>query len=331
MIGSAVTHKAWGNGTVVEQSDSTITARFDIGDKKFIFPTSFDSFLSTEDPALLAEIRAQKSIVESKKQTVVITPVPPAPPQREKKKKTARSVERSNVAFKCNFCDGGSSEICVGYKGICSDAMIRYNIETAKHVWCGSDSPCKKYLDGEITRSELENLFACYESTMLTEWKACAGIVQNGIDKGKPMKLLKVQNNSLCVLTTRLPDSADDTRFVFAVFLVDESYEGDGREEGYVTNHSKWRVELTPDEAHKILFWNYYVNKNAPEKVVFGSGLHRYLDDIQATQILRDIVAVKEDVAGKALATDFFHHFCAVVGIEENDIPPCAGALKTNL
>ncbi len=32
MIGSAVFHKIWGNGTVVEQTHKTITVRFDIGD-----------------------------------------------------------------------------------------------------------------------------------------------------------------------------------------------------------------------------------------------------------------------------------------------------------
>ena len=86
-------------------------------------------------------------------------------------------------------------------------------------------------------------------------------------------------------------------------------------------------MELTPDEAGKMLFWKYYVNKNAPEKIFFGSGLHRYLDDIQAAQILRDIVTVKENADEKKLAADFFHHFCSVVGLNENDIPPCAGAL----
>lgn len=331
MIGSVVTHKAWGNGTVVEQTDSTITVRFDIGDKKFLFPTAFGSFLFTEDFALLTEIREQKAIVDAKKHNMINVPVQSdslSITQPEKKKKTPRTVERSNVAFKCNYCDGGSSETCVGFKGICSDAMIHYNIETAKHIWCGSNSPCKKYLDREISRSELENRFICYESTMLVDWKASAGVIQNGADKGKPMKLLRVQNNSLCVLTTRFPGSTDDTRFIFAVFLVDESYEGDIREEGYVTNHSKWRIELTPDEARKMLFWNYYANKNAPEKIVFGSGLHRYIDDIQAAQILRDVVSIKENSAEKKLAADLFHHFCNVVGLDENGIPACAGALK---
>ena len=79
----------------------------------------------------------------------------------------------------------------------------------------------------------------------------------------------------------------------------------------------------------RCFFWKYYVNKNAPEKIVFGSGLHRYLDDIQAAQILRDIVTIKEDDAENQLAADFFHHFCKVVGLDENDIPACAGALST--
>lgn len=330
MLGSIVTHKIWGVGIITEQTDSIITVRFDFGDKKFGFPTAFDCFLSTDDPALLAEIMEQRKIIEAKKQIKATVPVPPVPPQPEKQKKTPRLVERSNVAFKCNYCDGGKTDTCVGFKGVCSDEMIRYNIMTAKHVWCGSDSPCNKYLNGEISRSELEETYLCNESVMLTEWKANAGFYQNGDNKGKPMKLLKVQNNSLCVLTTRLPNSADDTRFIFAVFLVDESYEGDGREAGYVTNHTKWRIELTPEEAHKMLFWNYYVCKNAPDRIVFGSGLHRYLDDIQAAQILRDIVTVKEDKDGKELAAEFYHHYCKAVGIVEDDIPPCAGALSAN-
>ncbi len=327
MLGAVVIHKIWGKGFVVEQTGTSIVVHFDIGDKKFVFPSAFDSFLSTDDTALLAQIAEQKAS-EAEKRNKLVQRVQVKPLHSKEKKTTTHPVERSNVAFKCNYCDGGGSKTCVGFKGVCTDAMIHYNIETAKHIWCNSDSPCKKYLNGEITRRELEENFACYESSMLTEWKASAGIVQNGIDKGKPMKLRKVQNNSLCVLTTRLPDTTDDSRFIFAVFLVDESYEGDGSEEGYVTNHSKWRIEMTPNEAHKMLFWNYYINKNAPERKVFGSGLHRYLDDIQAAQILRDIVAVKEDTTGKEFAQEFLSHFCEVVGLDENSIPPCTGALK---
>lgn len=86
---------------------------------------------------------------------------------------------------------------------------------------------------------------------MLREWKAMAGIVQKGDRAGQPMRLNKVQNNSLCVLTTRLPNSSERDRFIFGVFLVDENYEGDNFEEGYVSTKSKYKIKLSPKEAEK--------------------------------------------------------------------------------
>lgn len=64
--------------------------------------------------------------------------------------------------------------------------------------------------NGQITWQDLEDVLAngdlvCYESQMLREWKAMAGIVQNGDRKGQPMHLSGVQTNSLCILTTREP------------------------------------------------------------------------------------------------------------------------------
>ena len=45
----------------------------------------------------------------------------------------------------------------------------------------------------------------------------------------RPMKLNKVQVNSLAILTTREPHDSEKDRFVFGVFLVDEAYEGDNK------------------------------------------------------------------------------------------------------
>lgn len=49
---------------------------------------------------------------------------------------------------------------------------------------------------------------------------------------------------------------------------------------------SKYKLELTPPEAKQIKYWNYYINKKAPDNISWGQGLHRYIDDIQAVQIL---------------------------------------------
>ncbi|MBX4272110.1 hypothetical protein [Clostridium estertheticum] len=204
----------------------------------------------------------------------------------------ARVYPRANIAFKCNFCDGGHSDEQVGFNGDCSDDVIRNNIELEKRTWCSSDDcACGQYLKCDITRSELEDVcnnggFVCYESQMLRDWKALAGIVQTGERKGQPMKLNKVQNNSLCVLTTRDPISIESEIYIFGIFLVDETYEGDNQDEGYVTTKSKYRIKLYPKEAHKMLFWNYHANDNQPEVPVWSSGLHRYFEDEQAIQIL---------------------------------------------
>ncbi|WP_418751539.1 hypothetical protein [Frisingicoccus sp.] len=81
---------------------------------------------------------------------------------------------------------------------------------------------------------------------------------------------------------TTLDSYAKEDRFVFGVFFVDEAYEGDNRDESYVTTSSKYKLSLSLEEAKKILFWNYYHNENAPEKVACGPGLHRYITDVQA-------------------------------------------------
>ena len=241
------------------------------------------------------------------------------------------NVARQNVAFKCNYCDGGKSESIVGFFGPCSVENIKNNVLVNKHEWCSKLSKCKEFLEGKLSYSDIEEEFKncrlCYESVMLQKWKAEAGIVGSGPNKGKPMRMEKVQKNSLAVLTTRLPNTSEEERFVFAVFLVDEAYDGDNRDAGYVTTNSKWKIALTPDEASKILFWNYYRCPNAPNVMKFGSGLHRYLSDEQAAQILRDIADVKTDIAEKEFAKEFFAEFCKIVKIDIDTLSNNNGAL----
>lgn len=193
--------------------------------------------------------------------------------------------------------------------------MIDYNIRIAKHVWCSADeSDCLRYYNGEISRQELDEFMnnnegVCYVSQMLNHWTAFAGIVQSGERKGQPMKLSQVQANSLCVLTTRKPYTEEKERFIFAVFLIDETYEGDSAEAGYVTTNSEYRIDLTPIEAEKLLFWNFHSNSNQPDVAAWNSGLHRYLDDTRATQILRDIWRLKKETSDEDYLSDSLSNF----------------------
>ncbi|HAU5299901.1 TPA: hypothetical protein JD124_07915 [Clostridioides difficile] len=203
----------------------------------------------------------------------------------------------------------------------------------AQHSWCcNEEAPCSQYYDGIIDRETLDEQnddggFVCYESQMLRNWAAFAGFVLTGENKQKPMKLSKVQINSLAILTSREPYAPEKDRFVFGVFLVDEAYEGDNRDEGYVTTSSKYKISLTQKEAKKILFWNYYHNENSPEKVAWGQGLHRYITDIHAASVLYDIWKVKAGTKDEELAKEFLDHFCKINAIKFDDLPVLEGAL----
>ncbi len=238
MTGRKVFHDTFGGGTIISKVGNLLTVDFKGDEKKFVYPDAFEKYLSSADQELMAQVNRDlqaKHIASAEDALSTVHPsqIPPKPQRQKKRKK----VERSNVAFKCNYCDGGKTPTCIGFNGVCSNAVLRYNIEKAHHVWCSDEeSPCCQYLNGEISRAELEDMMrggggldsVCYESHMLRDWMASAGVVQTGADRGKPMRLLKVHRNSLAVLTSREPNYAtDDSRFVFAVFLVDESYEGD--------------------------------------------------------------------------------------------------------
>lgn len=340
-----VIHKAFGEGKIVEHNENYLTISFQVGEKKFIFPDAFKTFLSSKDASISEQIDALFEEDETQKLRVQ-----QAIEHREKlergrrirelvpsaKKPKAKAYPRTNIAFKCNFCDGGQSAYQVGFDGVCSDMLIRNNIEIENRTWCNSnDCPCLHYHIKEITRQELDALcesngFVCYESQMLRDWKAMAGVVQNGENKGKPMKLSQVQANSLCVLTTRDPQSKEEDRYIFAVFLVDETFDGDGYEEGYVSTKSHYKIKLSLSEAHSLLFWNYHANENKAETAVWSSGLHRYFKDVQAVQILKDIARIKAGTEDGQLASDFYEHFCRINGVDATTIGEPCGALLLN-
>ncbi|VDN47260.1 conserved protein of unknown function [Petrocella atlantisensis] len=334
--GQEVTHKIFGQGTIIEFNKSTITVSFSVGEKKFKIPEAFGPFLQAIDDGFSLYVKSLKKEIENIEAIEKEIKIKEADIKRnneiKEKPKGYKKLARANIAFKCNFCDGGKSDKQVGFDGVCSDSIIHNNIEVEHRTWCSSEnSACLDYYKGEISREELDAKcndggFVCYESQMLREWKALAGIVQNGDRKGEPMKLHQVQNNSLCVLTTRNPETTERERFIFAVFLVDDTYEGDNMDEGYVSTTSKYKLKLSPVEAEKMLFWNYHFNGSKPEMPVWSSGLHRYFQDNVAVQILNDIVELKKGTSDYELAKDFLNHLCKINSITEIDKPN--GALK---
>lgn len=322
IVGCKVIHKTLGSTTVVKQTEEYIYVFFDEKERKFQYPDAFEDFLTLEDEVLQGKVTEEIHRRRQEKKAQMEAKISLAKPSTTSQKRERTWEKRPNIAFKCNYCDGGKSTFSIGFNGVCSDSVIRYNIHTEHRTWCSSkDSPCSEYLCGKRTRAQLDARvknggFVCYESQMLRDWKAMAGIVQHGERKGQPMRLRHVQPNSLCILTTREPGATEAERLIFAVFLIGETYGGDDYDEGFVSAQSKFKLALSPNEARKMRFWRYHVNENRPEKESWSYGLHRYLTDNQAVQILRDIVELKKGTRDEKLSLEFLAMFCKNVGID---------------
>ena len=313
MLNRKVIHKTLGEGTIVKFENNIATVEFSTKTTNFRHPDIFAQFLTFADEAMQkdVEIPANESIAkkaeEERKKAEAKAAEIHLRYQRtlaEENKKHKLSVaelkhkEGGNLAFKANFCDGGCSGSCIGFKGVCSPEQIRYNIEKEKRAWCSNEgSPCGRYYRGEITYEELLAIhkanFVCYESRMLTEWKAEAGdnLDDNGVHKAR--RITNAKQNGLAVLTTVFPNTTE--RVIFGVFITGVIDEGDDLSAGYVKADPEYTIELTPEEAKELKFWDYYKNAHNPDSTQWGTGLYRYLSNDVCVKILNKIIEVKSE------------------------------------
>lgn len=166
------------------------------------------------------------------------------------------------------------------------------------------------------------------QQTVFTDWQVSTGIIQSGKSKGEPNRPARLSPNSAGLLTERSSDEEEEERRILGVFMLKETYTGDLTEDGKVPAHEEFRIELTEQEAEKMLFWNYYVNKSYPHRITWNSGRFRYFDNVWTAQMLKDIIALKTDEAEIKAAESFLEYFCIMNALDINSIPEANGALK---
>src|SRR5699024_6101102 len=117
-------------------------------------------------------------------------------------------------------------------------------------------------------------------------------------------------------------------RRIIGLYMVNETFSGELNEDGNIPAHTEFRIELTEEEADKMLFWNYYINHNYPHRTTWNSGKYRYFDNIWTAQILKDIIALKTDEEEIKEVEKFLEYFCQMNIVDINHIPEASGALK---
>ena len=165
------------------------------------------------------------------------------------------------------------------------------------------------------------------QDSVFKEWKIFTGVIKSGEKKGQPNRLVRINQNSACLLTARDPDMQEKGRYILGAYMVNEAFIGKLCEDGYIPAHSEFRLRLSEDESKKMLFWNYYVNKRYPHKMTWNTGRNRYFDNIWMAQILYDIVSLRKKPQERECAQRFLEYFCHMNRIKEEELPKPNGAL----
>lgn len=330
IINATVTHKSFGQGKIQKINDGYVIVSFDDEEKKFVYPEAFKQFLSIKDSQIAEKVNEaieEKEIEDQKRKEIkeeamkarqIAYEIEEAK-SNHKAPRTGRAKKannRRNIAFKINYCDGGQSPDQIGFNGICSDALIEHNIKKEKYPGCSHpDTPCYQYLMVHQDRETLDALVneeseadnsVCYESQILKSWKASAG--ENA--DGKTRKIRSGHLNTLGILTTRLPGEKENERLIFAIFMIDDLFEGSQSTSGYVANGSEYHISLSLEEAQQMKFWDYYLTDDNKRSAKWGSGLFRYIDDEKSVKILQDVVKIKAGTAKEEAARAFLKYYC---------------------
>nr|WP_205606391.1 hypothetical protein [Clostridium butyricum] len=122
MYGKVVKHKVFGRGQIVEFANNYVTVLFDENkaEKKFTYPAAFGSFLELENKSFLKQIEEDKNVIaqkeaeskrinEERAKAAIATRTQDGR-VRNTNSTTVKSSDKNNIAFKCNYCDGGKTK-----------------------------------------------------------------------------------------------------------------------------------------------------------------------------------------------------------------------------
>ena len=121
LMNCSVKHISLGIGTVTEQKDNYIKIIFGVGEKQFVYPDAFEKFLKCEDTNMQSQIeeelalKKQQEIQKQQERQQRIEEISRTVPVVNTRNVKKKNYPKENIAFKCNYCDGGKDQNGIGY------------------------------------------------------------------------------------------------------------------------------------------------------------------------------------------------------------------------
>ena len=144
-------------------------------------------------------------------------------------------------------------------------------------------------------------------------WTVSTGTYLSGCSKGEPRIPDRLGPNSLCLMTVRSPGTVESQRKIVGLFMAPEDFDGSACEDGRITAHPLYRLQLPEDRA--IPFWPYITGDESKQK--WGSTAFKYLPNELAEQILRDL---RSSCPDSQTVKKFCDYFCTL-----NHLDPISG------
>jgi len=176
-------------------------------------------------------------------------------------------LEEDNAVFKCNWNDAG-------WKGICSKNAREYNVSKKRKWCCDRTNCCQEMIENN------EKGFPCMESKLFVNFQIDPGDYLSEDRKHEHKHIKGINKGKIAFLTTISPEMPEKERYFIGLFDIERV-----ENERYIFGNKETSIVIPPEI--KLKFWNYF--KNMDESKKWSSGLFRYINDVQALQILIDL------------------------------------------
>lgn len=144
-------------------------------------------------------------------------------------------------------------------------------------------------------------------------WTIYAGEYRKGNYKGQPKPPIRMKLNSACLVTERLTTETERERRIVGVFMVPEDFTGRNCENGIITGHEYYRLQL--EESEQLLFWDYFTL--CSQQIRWGMSEIKYFSNFTMQSILKEINTQVKEKEKMELAQRMYEYFCYVNKLEK--------------
>lgn len=144
-------------------------------------------------------------------------------------------------------------------------------------------------------------------------WSVFSGNYLSGYSEGEPKRPIRLNLNSVCLLTECGNGEEERDRRIIGAFMVRDDFDGRDCKDGYIQSHDVHRIRLNEEE---MLPFYEYIEPNT-KVCSWGNTEYKYFSNEIMQRILKDMQNVVSDENRLQKVKEFYEYFCYVNRLTE--------------